>query len=240
MRINYYYSRVFLLAAFLLSVPFYAIAENAEDGEGTGEAGVDYNSDIALEIFRVCARCHTPEGWGSKDGLHPQIAGQHKEVLVKQILDIRNGLRDNPTMFPFSLHESIGGNQELSDVATYISLLPMTPDNGKGPWSQGSSEYNMGEKLYKKNCMQCHGATGEGDVSRLAPRIHGQHYQYMLRQFGWIRDGKRTNANHGMIGKIKSFSDEDIRYVINYVSRIPVPAKQLAPSVEWGNPDFSN
>ena len=77
-----------------------------------------------------------------------------------------------------------------------------------------------------------------GDVEKFYPRINGQHYKYMLRQFEWIRDGKRRNANPEMVEQIKNFNDEDMQAVINYVSYIPVPADQLAPSKDWLNPDF--
>ena len=38
--------------------------------------------------------------------------------------------------------------------------------------------------------------------------------------------------------QIKGFSDLDMQAVINYVSRAPVPAEDVAPSVDWINPDF--
>ena len=41
-----------------------------------------------------------------------------------------------------------------------------------------------------------------------------------------------------MIEQIKNFSDKDMQMVINYTSRIPVPAEDLAPSADWLNPDF--
>jgi hypothetical protein len=60
----------------------------------------------------------------------------------------------------------------------------------------------------------------------------------MVRQFEWIRDGKRRNANPDMVAQIKSFTDKDMQMVINYVSWHPVPKDQLAPSADWTNPDF--
>ena len=66
----------------------------------------------------------------------------------------------------------------------------------------------------------------------------GQHYNYMLRQFEWIRDGKRRNANPDMVKQIADFTDEDMQAVINYVSRIKVPKDKVAPSVDYQNPDF--
>ena len=35
-----------------------------------------------LEIYRDCASCHKPEGWGLASGTVPQIAGQHHKVVI--------------------------------------------------------------------------------------------------------------------------------------------------------------
>ena len=56
---------------------------------------LDFIPDIEAgkTTFSVCARCHLPEAWGNNDGTYPQLAGQHVNVLMKQLLDIRNGIR---------------------------------------------------------------------------------------------------------------------------------------------------
>ncbi|WP_428623238.1 c-type cytochrome [Sedimenticola sp.] len=190
------------------------------------------------DIFEVCSACHMPEGWGMTDGTFPQLAGQHRPVLIKQLADIRALKRDNPTMYPFALPESIGDEQALADVTAYIEKLPMNPDNGKGEWAENTPEFEKGKKLFADNCVRCHGDHGQGDKAKFYPRIEGQHYAYMLRQFEWIRDGKRRNANPDMVEQIKNFTDQDMKMVINYVSRIPVDKKDLAPSANWKNPDF--
>jgi cytochrome c553 len=191
-----------------------------------------------LDVYVVCSACHMPEGWGVEEGTFPQLAGQHRSVLIKQLADIRSRNRDNPTMYPFSLPESIGDEQAVADVAAYIEQLKMNPENGKGEWKEGTPEYEAGKKLFKTNCVQCHGEEGEGNAEKLYPKIQGQHYNYMVRQIEWILNGKRRNANPDMVKIIKGFSKEEIAHVINYASRIQVPKERAAPSAEWKNPDF--
>jgi cytochrome c553 len=213
-------------------------AWNEAGGEKQEAMALKPNLENGRDVFEVCSACHLPEGWGTEDGTFPQLAGQHRSVLIKQLADIRARNRDNPTMYPFALKESIGDEQALADVTAYIAKLPMNPDWGKGPWAADTPEYERGKQLFHDNCVKCHGPEGMGDEEKFFPRINGQHYKYMLRQFEWIRDGKRRNANPDMIAQIKNFSDADMKQVINYVSHIPVPKDQLAPSKDWKNPDF--
>jgi cytochrome c553 len=210
----------------------------SEGGDRLLALDLEGNLEDGLDVYEVCSACHLPEGWGSKDGTFPQIAGQLKNVIIKQLADIREGNRDNPTMYPFALPQSIGDAQALADVAAYMERLLMNPENGKGEWAEGTPEYVQGEKLYADNCVECHGDHGQGEVEKYFPRLEGQHYLYMLRQFEWIRDGKRRNANPDMIEQIKGFSNKEMEMVINYVSRIPVNPEELAPSADWLNPDF--
>ncbi len=236
---------VVVLSASLLAGNLFASgsaekkAQEWNQGGGEKDTAMNLKADMenGLEVYEVCSACHLPEGWGGKDGTFPMLAGQHREVLIKQLADIRALNRDNPTMYPFALPESIGDEQALADVTAYIAKLPMNPDNGKGEWAEGTPEFGQGKKLYDDNCIQCHGDNGEGMPDKYYPKIHGQHYNYMLRQFEWVRDGKRRNANPDMVEQIKTFSDKDMKMVINYVSRVKVPAEDLGP-MGWQNPDF--
>lgn len=216
-------------------------AAQAGWNEGGGEQDealhLEPNLEHGIEVYEVCSACHMPEGWGTEDGTFPQLAGQHPKVLIKQLADIRALNRDNPTMYPFALPSEIGGPQSIADVATYIAKLPMNPENGVGPWDENTLEFMKGRNLYKENCVRCHGERGEGDNDKYYPLIQGQHYKYLLRQFEWIRDGKRRNANPDMVKQIQGFSDDDMKHVLNYVSRLKPPEEKLAEP-GWLNPDF--
>ncbi len=206
---------------------------NAEESEQYQVMHMPTQREGGIEIYEVCAGCHLTEGWGSEDGTFPQIAGQHRSVLVKQLADIRAGNRDNPTMYPFAGSRSIGGVQAMADVTDYIAKLPMNPSNGVGP----GTDLERGKKLYADNCVRCHGENGEGNAEKYYPLIQGQHYLYMLRQFEWIRDGKRRNANPDMVKQIAEFTNDDMKAVIDYTSRIKPPADKLGKP-GWKNPDY--
>lgn len=205
------------------------------EGGGEQDEALTLTPDLenGIEVYEVCAACHLYEGWGQTDGTFPQLAGQHKNVIIKQLADIRALNRDNPTMYPFALPESIGGAQSIADVAAYIAKLPMNPEPGLGD----GTDLEHGAQLYKDNCVRCHGDNGQGIPEKYYPRIQGQHYNYLMRQFEWIRDGKRRNANPDMVKQIQGFSDRDMKAVMDFVSRQKPPAKDVGEP-GWENPDY--
>ena len=77
----------------------------------------------------------------------------------------------------------------------------------------------------------------EGNDDAYVPRIQAQHYKYLVRQFEWIRDGKRRNANLEMVEQIQSFEQRAIHATLDYVSRLKPPLELQAPP-GWKNPDF--
>ena len=192
------------------------------------------NIENGKRAYKVCAVCHQPEGWGLDNGYYPQIAGQIRQVTIKQMADIRARNRDTPTMLPFATLQNLSV-QDIADVAAYLEQLPMSPHNGLGP----GTDLQHGKKLYKKYCVECHGEKGEGVANEKMPLIQGQHYRYLVRQFEWIRDGKRRNGDQEMAEQIQGFSTRDISAIMDYVSRLRPPPEKLAEP-GWWNPDFPN
>jgi len=210
-----------LLLAFTLLAT--STASNA-DNKSTTDSVNDLTRAMSLTpniqqgktIYRLCANCHLQNGWGKHDGSFPVIAGQHRNVLIKQLEDIRNKNRDNPTMYPFTEAGSIGGLQGIADVTAYIATLPVDPSPGQG----SGKNVNHGKQLFQKLCTKCHGKAGQGNNKAFFPRLKGQHYAYLLRQLEWIQSGYRKNANELMIERIKNLSHEDLDALADYLSRL--------------------
>ncbi|MBC8257480.1 MAG: c-type cytochrome [SAR324 cluster bacterium] len=234
--------RIIILSISLLFFGMQAFAQDTSNLTSTADFGGKWGTKVkeAIEAMQlegnvedgsiiyeeICMACHQPSGGGDPAGNFPQLAGQHSTVIIKQIADIRVGNRDNPTMYPFANIEALraatedifdeekSGPQTLADVSAYIQTLPMSSKiKGNG------LDLEYGAEVYKENCVRCHGDHGQGDVVNYYPVIAGQNYNYLLRQFRWIKEGKRRNANPEMVKQIAGFSERDILSVMDWVSR---------------------
>ncbi len=194
---------------------------NAQEGEKIEALKLKGNAKNGEEAYEVCGACHLPSGAGRPDGTFPQLAGQHASVLIKQIADIRGGLRDNPTMYPFAV--SLTDPQELADVSAYIQTLCIPQEHGKG--SNDAALIAQGRELYKKECETCHQPNGQGDAQKFYPVLAGQHYKYLLRQVTDIRDGKRRNANPDMVKVVKKYTDRELDAVAGYMASLSMPGQ---------------
>ena len=118
----------------LAALAFWAVALAVPAGAQDGPT-LDQELDQALSLtpnlengralYQNCVACHGDAGWGSTDGSYPQIAGQHRNVIIKQLVDIRFRRRDNPVMQPFVERDVLGGPQALADTmhAAWIAFI---------------------------------------------------------------------------------------------------------------------
>lgn len=183
--------------------------------------------------YRLCLACHGPEGWGTVSGSYPQIAGQLQTVTIKQLHDICSKQRGNPIMEAFTSPNVLETAQDVADLAAYIADLPMTNQNGKGD----EEDIQEGEALYSRYCTDCHGENGEGHLEDQIPRLQGQHYNYLMRQFTWIRGGHRKNADQKMVKQIQTLNLFQQGAIMAYVASLSPPERNLAEP-GWRNPDF--
>ncbi len=200
---------------------------NAEGGEKSEALKLKGDKKRGEEAYEVCGACHLPSGAGRPDGTFPQLAGQHTTVLIKQMADIRAGLRDNPTMYPFAA--TLTDPQELADVSAYIESLCIPVEHGKYEGPDAAMQVAKGKELYEKQCLECHGKNGEGDKAKFYPVIAGQHYKYLLRQMTEIRDGHRRNANPDMVKVIKPYTNDQLVAISAYQSSLVMPGNMCKP-----------
>jgi cytochrome c553 len=195
-------------------------AETGEKSEALERKG---NRKRGGVLYALCRSCHQPSAGGYSDGRIPQLAGQHSRVLIKQMADIRAGLRDSPTMYPFAA--VLSDPQDLADLAAYLEGLCIPLEHGQYDAQDAVEQVANGRALYEKECRVCHGVNGEGSSYKLYPVIAGQHYKYLFQQMTEIRDGKRRNANPEMVRIISKYNDDQLIAISAYQSSLVMPGK---------------
>ncbi len=222
-----------LLAAFMAQS---CLAENSQPRvAGIETKGYDWNkldkaTLRALKVrgdpqkgevaYKVCRGCHNPDASGRPDSGYPRLAGQHVSVLIKQMMDVRVGKRDNERMHPFIDRDAVA-LADIPHVAAFLHQLPIPANNRQG----GGDRLDHGKLLYERDCKICHGAGGDGDATKLYPNLSGQHYPYLVREAEHIRDMVRRNANPSMVKVLKDYTNQDIEAVSDYISRLPLPQR---------------
>jgi cytochrome c553 len=162
-------------------------------------------------LYETCAACHGKNGEGVSDGTVPVIAGQSFNVLAKQIVDFRVGLRGDPRMAHFTASRHLAFSQHIADVAAYIATLP--PPKPKAAPPSGKAAV-----IYTRSCERCHGAAAEGVEDSLTPRVASQHPEYILRQLDDAAAGRRPTMldTHGAL--VRSLTKEELGMLATYLA----------------------
>ena len=168
------------------------------------------------KLFEPCAACHQADGSGVADGDIPNIAGQHYEVILKELVDFRDTERIDARMQAFTARHHLEGPQDLADVAAYISHLPRrwTKQYGSG------GDTAIGMQAYARACAHCHGQAGQGDNDLRIPRLAGQHYGYLVKQIDMMIGGARFNVSWDHSKLLESLTDKEITGVADYLARL--------------------
>jgi cytochrome c553 len=78
-----------------------------------------YEHGIPSQGVPACALCHGPQALG--DSMHPRLAGQHAEYILKQLASFKNNMRNVAVMHGVAgtLHDG-----QMTAVADYLESLP--------------------------------------------------------------------------------------------------------------------
>jgi cytochrome c553 len=190
------------------------------DVDGTPALALTPDRQHGAGLFDTCAACHGATGLGTDDGAIPLIAGQHFAVILKQLIDFRNHRRREQRMEHFTDREHLPAAQDLVDVAAYVSHLPRSIS---GTGVDNGGDLAAGASAYLSECAGCHGATGQGNASQLRPRLAGQRFEYLLRQFADKAPGQAQTAHAVAFGTL---TPNQLRGIANYLSRQMVDARE--------------
>jgi len=167
-------------------------------------------------LYAPCVPCHQPNAWGSPDGEIPNLAGQRKRYLEKQLSVFRSGARIDTAMQIVTAHSSFNNKNNSIALADYLSGLDANPKpvNGSG------AHLSVGQELFAHICAACHGVDGRGELNNPAPRIAGQHYPYLRRQIEEGASLHKDLAPPEMTSALRGMSAQEKDAIADFISRL--------------------
>jgi cytochrome c553 len=165
----------------------------------------------------VCAACHGADG-NSPSDMFPKLAGQGEAYLLKQLIEFKDGTRENAVMAPMVAALS---EQDMADLAAFYASNKTTQGGTDEELLEvGQAVYRAGNKeTGVPACMACHGPTGAGMPAAKWPALSGQHALYIEAQLNIFASGVRSNDSNGMMRDIATkMTDAEIKAVAAYVS----------------------
>jgi len=200
-----------LMSSLLVAAALVAPAAAAEPAPA---AKPDVAKGEAIST-NVCAACHAADGSRGSPA-NPILQGQHAEYLVKQLVEFKEGKRDNPVMKGMA---STLSEADMRNVAAFYASKDAKPGFAKNKESVA-----LGEKIYRGGiadraipaCAGCHSPNGAG-IPAQYPRVRGQHADYTEAQLVAFRSGLRKNSAQ-MTGIAAKLNDKEIKALADYIA----------------------
>jgi cytochrome c553 len=198
---------------------------------------VDTNA-IAKRVA-PCMSCHGKEGRATTDGYYPRIAGKPAGYLYNQLLNFRDGRRQQyPLMVYMVQHLS---NPYLQEMAEYFASqhvpypAPQRIEVSPATLEQGRTLTVNGDPARKvPACIACHGE-GLTGVAPAVPGLVGIPRDYINAQFGAWRDGKRRAIEPDCMAQVaKQLTVEEISAVSAWLASQPVPPNAVPAAATNG------
>lgn len=166
----------------------------------------------------VCGACHGADG-NSAITMYPKLAGQNESYIVRQLIQFKNGKRENAIMMPFA---SMLSEQDMHDVGAYFASKQGTPGQADEAYVKRAEQlYRAGDsKLGVPACMACHGPSGRGMAGSAYAQLSGQWSEYVSAKLTEWRSGITWGDDeHAAIMPdiAKRLSDQDIAALASYV-----------------------
>lgn len=227
-------SRTFLAAALLALAwagEAAAAGSAANPGGPAASRGAMARSTAAVDRIAqrvaACTGCHGAQGQATAHGYFPRIAGKPAGYLHNQLINFREGRRQQALMT--ALVEHLGDDYLREMAGHFASLdLPYPP-----PQAQPMTEpmRRRGEQLVREGdaarripaCAGCHGAALTG-VAPAIPGLLGLPRDYLAGQFGaWKTGQRRATAPDCMAQISTALTADDVAAVSTWLAAQPVP-----------------
>lgn len=142
--------------------------------------------------MQVCSNCHGPTG-NSVSPNFPNLAQQQEAYIAAQLHEFKAHSREDPAGFEYmwGLSHNLTDKQ-IKELAAHFASQKLEPQRIEARAQQiaeGKAIFNDGLPSQSvPACTSCHGPEGMGSAE--APRIAGQHVNYLVKQ---LKVFQRTN-----------------------------------------------
>ena len=193
-------SRCVVIVAALLLPPRAALA-------------VDVPAEMR-EKLATCAACHGESGVSPNQEV-PSLAAQPDIFTQWQLVYMRDGVRKVDAMDEVVKTMSDGDIRFYGGY--YAALPPPAPEHARPNEAESAEVLNL---MKPRRCANCHGdaMAGQGEV----PRVAGQRADYLVKALRDFRQNvRRGRGNAVMIEMVATITDDDIKLLAEYLSRLP-------------------
>jgi cytochrome c553 len=174
-------------------------------------AGPEPARGKALAEVRQCGACHGADGVAQTAGV-PSLAAMPGQVVVLQLILMREKLRQVPAMAPFA--EGLT-DAEIEDLGAWFESLPPGLPADRAPVD--ATKLAAGAALSQKGrCGICHLPDYRGREQM--PRLAGQREDYLRQALTQFRDSQRIGTDTQMTGLLHGYSDADLAALAHYMA----------------------
>ena len=147
----------------------------------------------ATLALQQCTMCHGVRGVSQTS--IPNLAGQHPEVILKQLSDYQTGVRTSSIMQAIATNISAS---DVRDLATYYgSLARSSPPHDAVVGGTAPPLVNGADAMRNiASCASCHGGVGR---KLGAPGLDGLSQEYLAAQLMAFASGARKNDSYAQM-----------------------------------------
>ena len=183
----------------------------------TAGASASHAPNMAADTCSVCHGDHgiAPTAW------FPDLAGQTQSYLETQLKNFQDHSRGDhyAKVYMWPIAGPLSDKQVTAIAAYYAALQPAKGAAGEDPSQVVAGKAIFADGITSENvpaCGMCHGPAAAGTT--MAPRLAGQHREYLVAQLQAFRSNARDNPI--MHANVKDMTDAQIQDISAYLAAL--------------------
>lgn len=181
-------------------------------------------AEEAPAAYIQCIACHGENAQGNSDLSSPALAGLSESYITRQLQHYASGKRGQHEKDLYGqqmmmISKQLDLNKDVPALARYLANLPQVKVVQKI-----SGDLKNGSRYYHAKCGACHGGQAQGNKSFKAPKLAGQHVQYLARQMSHFKSGIRGTHAEDKLGRqmammAKTVNEEELNDILFFISQ---------------------